>query len=340
MAEITRHPRTTPQAITHPEPAFSHPKTMASELNRGLWVWNSASVLSSAHHINTLIGGAQDHGISDLYFYMAPSYYQQETDALQNFISGATAVGVRVWALDGDRAYLDDAEGPAIFYSGIENLTAYNLFVPAEARFFGFQSDIEPQDDASHKSFHNDVTDSALSKEPGSGTWQATQAQDREMLMRSWLTIHQTASELLHSQNLHFGAAMPFWTESYFGGEVQVNHPDSGCIRQSVMKHMMPLLDEYVVMSYNTSPDNAAARVAAQAAYASTLPAASRPRVYASIEVAVGVGENVSYGDTAGKNSKSVVMRDMESIIATLKPHSAFKGVALHHWSSWQVMPE
>jgi hypothetical protein len=58
------------------------------------------------------------------------------------------------------------------------------------------------------------------------------------------------------------------------------------------------------------------------------------------MEVAVGVGENVSYGDTPGKKSKSVVMRDLESIITALRPHSAFKGVALHHWSAWQVMPE
>lgn len=105
------------------------------------------------------------------------------------------------------------------------------------------------------------------------------------------------------------------------------------------MKYMMPLLDEYVVMSYNTHPDNAAGRVDAQAAYASTLPGASRPRVYASMEVSVGVGENVSYGDTAGKNSKGAVMRDMRDIVGMLSQHEAFKGVALHHWDSWQVLP-
>jgi hypothetical protein len=312
---------------------------MASELNRGLWVWNSKTVLSSADQISGLIKGAQDNEVTDLYFYMAPSFYEPHTLALQSFISGATATGLRVWALDGDRAYLEDASGPATFFLGLENLTAYNHFAPPDARFFGFQADIEPQDDASHTSFHNGVTDSALSTEPGSGTWQVTQAQDREMLMRSWLSIHQTASQILHAQDLRFGAAMPFWTESYHGGgEVQVSFPDANCTRQSVMKYMMPLLDEYIVMSYNTSPDNAAGRVDAQAAYASTLPAASRPHVYASMEVTVGVGENVSYGDTAGKNSKAVVMQDMESIVGMLGNHSAFKGVALHHWDSWQAM--
>jgi hypothetical protein len=106
------------------------------------------------------------------------------------------------------------------------------------------------------------------------------------------------------------------------------------------MKYMMPLVDEYVVMSYNTSPSNAASRVAMQAAYASTLPAASRPRVFGSMEVSAGVGVNVSYGDTPGKNSKAAVMQDMAIMTEALRQHSAFKGIAFHHWSSWQVMPE
>ena len=90
---------------------------MASDLNRGLWVWNSKSVLSSTDQISHLISGAQDNGISDLYFYMSPSSYEPNTSPVQNFITNATDAGIRVWALYCDRAYLDDAEGPAEFYS-------------------------------------------------------------------------------------------------------------------------------------------------------------------------------------------------------------------------------
>lgn len=309
-------------------------------MNYGLWIWNSASVLGSADQILFLIQGAKDAGITDLYLCMAPSFYGTQTLALQNFISDAIAASLRVWALDGDRAYFDDADGPAELFLGISNLIAYNSTVPANARFYGFQADNEPQDHGSYGSFHNGLPDGELSTESGSGVWQATQAQDREMLMRSWIATYQTASELLHAQNLHFGAAMPFWTESYYGAEVQVSFPRVDSPRQSVMRYMMPLLDEYVVMSYNTDPANAAGRVAAQAAHASTLPAVSRPHVYASMEVSVGVGANVSYADTPGKNSKGVVIQDMKTIITTLSQHPAFKGVALEHWSSWQTMPD
>lgn len=313
---------------------------MADVLTRGIWVWNTTTILSSASQICDLIAGTQRIGISDIYLYMAPSFYSQYKVALQNLISNATSAGMRVWGLDGDRTYLDDSTGPSNFYAGIENLIGYNCSVRDDERFFGFQADIEPQDHGTHTSFHNEVADSALSNEPGSGRWQETQAQDREMLMRSWITIHQTARGMLHAQGLRFGAAMPFWTESYCDEEVRVSFPGSTDKRQGVMKYMMPLLDEYVVMSYNTSPSNAASRVASQAAYASTLPAASRPRVYGSMEVSVGVGANISYGDTAGKNSKTVVMQDMEIMNEMLRQHSAFKGIAFHHWASWQVMPE
>ena len=313
---------------------------MANELTRGIWVWNTTTILSSASQICDLVAGTQHIGISDIYLYMAPSFYSQYTATLQNLISSASSAGMRVWGLDGDRGYLDDSVGPSNFYAGIENLIAYNCSVRANERFFGLQADIEPQDDATHTSFHNEVADSALSTQPGSGAWQATQAQDREMLMRSWVTIHQTARGMLHAQGLRFGAAMIFWTQCYCDEEVRVSFPGSRDKRQGVMKYMMPLLDEYVVMSYNTSPSNAASRVAVQAAYASTLPAASRPRVYGSMEVSTRVGANVSYGDTAGKNSKAIVMQDMAVMNEALRQHSAFKGIAFHHWESWQAMPE
>jgi hypothetical protein len=304
-----------------------------------MWIWNTSTVLSSASQISALITGAQAAGVTDLYLYMSPSSYSSVKTSLQSLIQSATAAGLRVWGLDGDRAYFADAKGPANFYAGINNLIAYNNAVAANARFFGFQADNEPQDDSGYTSFHSGIEDSALKTTAGSGVWQSTQAQDREMLMRSWLTIHQTAQQLLHAHGLRFGAAMPFWTESYYGGEVQVSFPTSANTHQGVMKYMMTLLDDYVIMSYNTNPSNAASRVAAQAAYASTLPAASQPRVYGSMELTAGVGANISYADTPGKNSKAVVMADMKTIIGILSQYPAFKGMAIEQWSSLEVMP-
>ncbi|KAK4987226.1 hypothetical protein LTR50_004738 [Elasticomyces elasticus] len=323
-------------------PALS-PRATANGLIRGMWVWNSASILQSPTQINDLIAGATAANVTDLYFYMAPTSYATVTTQLQTFISQASRAQLRVWGLDGARTYFADAQGPKLFYDGINNLIAYNNVSSASQRFYGFQADIEPPD--SHAdgqnltSFHNSIPDSQLSTAAGSGVWQPTAAQDREMLMRNWLNIHETARNTLHAASLRFGAAMPFWTSTYYGEEVRVSYPDSTSLRQCVMKYMMHYVDEYVIMSYNTDPVNAAGRVETQAAYASTLPVGSMPNVFAAVEVTTGVGIYISYGDTPGKASKQVVAADMRNITAALTKYPAFAGVGLHMWQAWQALP-
>ncbi|KAK5006401.1 hypothetical protein LTR28_006545 [Elasticomyces elasticus] len=308
-----------------------------------MWVWNSASILQSPTQINDLIAGATAANVTDLYFYMAPTSYATVTTQLQTFISQASRAQLRVWGLDGARTYFADAQGPKLFYDGINNLIAYNNVSSASQRFYGFQADIEPPD--SHvdgqnlTAFHNSIPDSQLNTTAGSGVWQPTAAQDREMLMRNWLSIHETARNTLHAASLRFGAAMPFWTSTYYGEEVRVSYPNSTSLRQCVMKYMMHYVDEYVVMSYNTDPVNAAGRVQAQAAYASTLPVGSIPNVFAAVEVTTGVGIYISYGDTPGKASKQVVVADMKNITATLVKYPAFAGVSIHMWQAWQALP-
>ncbi|RMY97022.1 hypothetical protein D0860_08686 [Hortaea werneckii] len=313
---------------------------MSVHFDGGMWIWQSTELLAAANEMADLLAASAAARIMDLYLYNPPGSYSDRRGQLQLFIANATAADIRVWALDGARGYLDDAAGPEKFLQGIADLIDHSQAVSPNERFVGLQADIEPQDHDAYTTFHNGIPDEALSTAPGPGTWQSTQALDREMLMRNWLTIHQTASDLLHGQNLQFSAAMPFWTENYNGSPVQVNSPTDTDPRQSVMRYMMPLLDEYIVMSYNTDPANAANRVEAQASYASTLPVGKRPRVYAAMEVSPNIGETVSYGDTAGKDSKSVVLRDRTRIEEILGRHGAFAGVAIHYWTTWRDMPE
>ncbi|KAK0862828.1 hypothetical protein LTS02_006917 [Friedmanniomyces endolithicus] len=315
---------------------------MAHKQTRSMWIWNSATILASSTETDQLFTGALDAGVTQLYLYTPPDCYIPQRPQLQTFISRATTSGLHVWALDGDRAYFADAAGPTTFYRGIDNLIAYNAAVAPHEQFSGFQADNEPQDHADYRTFHNGIPDTNLSHTPGSGLWQPTQAQDREMLLRSGLSIHQKASQLLHAHGLRFGAAMPWWTEAYEGEELGVRFPEhgGGMRRQSVMKHMMGLVDEYVVMSYYTDPAEAVRRVEVQAAFASGMAGVGRPRVCAAVEVTPGVGRRVSYGDTEGKNSRAVVLRDVGVIEEGLSRYAAFGGVAVHHWSAWQSMPD
>lgn len=109
--------------------------------------------------------------------------------------------------------------------------------------------------------------------------------------------------------------------------------------RQDVMSIMMQLVDEYVVMSYNTNPANAMDRILAQAKYASKSHGPSMPRVLGSVETAKRVGTNVSYADTPGKQSKGIVLADVGRIEAALRQYPAFRGMAIHHWAAWNELP-
>ncbi|KAK0310694.1 hypothetical protein LTR01_003849 [Friedmanniomyces endolithicus] len=315
---------------------------MASTHTRSMWIWNSVAILASSAETDHLLTGAHDAAVTELYLYTAPDCYIPQKSQLQTFISRATTSGLHVWALDGDRAYYADAAGPSTLHRGIENLIAYNAAVAPHERFVGFQADNEPQDRDEYRTFHNGIPDSNLSHAPGSGVWQPTQAQDREMLLRSWLSMHQTASRLLHTHGLRFGAAMPWWTEAYEGEALDVTFPEDGVgsRRQSVMKHMMSLVDEYVVMSYYTDPAEAVRRVEAQVAFAEGMAGVGRPRVCAAVEVTPGVGRRVSYGDTEGKDSRAVVLRDVGVIERSLSRFAAFGGVAVHHWAAWRSTPD
>lgn len=295
---------------------------------RGVWIWKTEDLLASAPRQSELAEVAHMVGITDLFLSIHPRQYRDLQEPLHRFIALMGKSGIKVWALDGCRCYFADADGSKLFFTGLRAMLDYNYSATAAQRFVGFQTDIEPQDDKGFKpSFHNEIPQSKL--DPG-------QAADRQALLADWLSIHKQAAEMLHERHLRLGAAMPFWTESYGGEPVTVEW--DGAVRP-VGQAMMAYLDDEIIMSYNTDPANAAARVAAQAAYASTLPADHRPRISASMETDREVGATISYGDTPGKQSKAVLLADMGAIQDKLAAYPAFAGVSIEDWTGFLELP-
>ncbi|MEO7164649.1 MAG: hypothetical protein ABI041_17135, partial [Bdellovibrionia bacterium] len=297
-----------------------------------------SQLLNNVAEQNLLISTAKAANVTDLFEYLVPRDYVSSEAAIRSFNAKLKGAGIRAWGLDGAREYFSDAGGPAALYAGADALIAFNSRAAANERFVGFQTDMEPQDGQGSfpPSFHNGLPDSGLST-TGGGAVYPTQAQDREMLMRDWIKIQSTVSQKLHAAGLRMGSAMPSWTSDYYGEEIKVTYNGT---RQGVMKFMMGIIDDYIVMSYNTNPNNAANRVLAQATYADTIPLNSRPRVYGSLETNAGVGSGISYGDTAGKKSKTAVLTDMKTFESILKSHPSFCGLAIHDWDGWLYLPQ
>lgn len=287
---------------------------------RGMWVWDKAPV--RAAKINTILTDASNAAITDLYLYCSPSDYTQNTSALRAFNVQAARYNIRTWALDGDRSYLAD---PTSLYKGLNALIAFNASATMNERFFGFQTDIEPNDTKGYTSFHDGIPSSKLT---------ASQASDREDILEAWVDVSKTCQSMCEGASLQYGIVSPFWTMNYYGEPLTVTGT-------SLTGALMEVCHEFIIMTYNTDPANAASRALQQCAYTSTrFDANLMPRIYASVEVTPGVGANVSYADTPGKNKRSVVLAGMQTIVNALSPYPAFAGMCIEQWSAWTNMAD
>ena len=311
------------------------PSTTPCRGTRGMWVWGTQDVLEDRDEQDLLIATAKSTGVTDLFLYFSRCDYTAMEYEIQNFISMLSANGIHAWGLEGSRAFFSDHDSPDEMYANVDALIAYNSKVAPNQRFIGFQSDMEPHDEQKAgriSTFHNDLCDSELNTR-GGGVWYSTEAMDREMLMRDWLQIHENLAGKLHAAGLRMGAAMPKWTDDYYGEEILVTYKG---LRQGVMKHMMWIVDDYAIMSYNTDPKKVINAVIGEVTYANSLPAYLRPRIYAGIETDLEVGEQVSYADTSGKNSKAAVFADIAIMEQILNPNISFCGVNIHSWDGWR----
>jgi len=294
---------------------------------RGLWIWEGRDMITRKSEQDRLLAEAASLNLTDIYLALRTADYRDLKDKLSTFVTRMSAAGVQVWGLDGSRGFFNDVDGPAALYAHVDALVAYNDSVPESARFTGFQTDNEPQDLPDFPPhFHSGLPDSQLTP---------TQAAEREALLLDWLAIQTRVYDTMKSNGLRTGGAMVFFTENHYGEPLRITHNG---VRASIGHFMMGVTDDYVVMSYNTDPINAAGRVAAQAAFASKLPADVRPRVIAAMETNPGVGATISYGDTPGKQSRAAVLADMATISRQLEIYPAFAGVSLHAWRGWQAL--
>jgi hypothetical protein len=325
--------------IQHLNALQSYPETHSG----GLWVWNGLSVVLNNTDQDFLIDELYKSMLTDVYLYIYFTKYQPNLSRIKEFNHKINTNGGRVWGLEGARTYFSDADGPSELYQSVQSLIDFNDNCTCETeKFYGFISDMEPHDQLGVQyNFHSGLPDSQLSsvsQVPISDTnhWTFNQLSDRRRLMADWLDIHFYIKNLLSPKGLKLSAAIPHWTDNYFGEPV---YSFWNGTFQCVMNHMMTILDEYHVMSYQTDPVKNWNRVYGEVSYADTLPEKNRPKVFAGIETNTGVGSTVSYGDNAVKKSKTFALQDIESIFQKATNFTSFYGVDIHSWSGWKKLP-
>ncbi len=306
-----------------PGSVFGRGSAAAHDLS--MWVWRTDDVVSTPESIDRFLADARAIGLCDVYLYLQPRDLVTRETALLQLVSGLKAQGARTWGLDGWRGYFSDGDGPEQLYATLDAMIAFNARHPTAA-FAGFHSDLEPQDGqgAGQPLFHNGLSDSRLDPE---------QRADRDALMADWVAIHSALRERTRAAGIKYGAAMPSWLDDYFGEPVTMLVKGE---RSQVIGEIMPLVDEFVVMSYATQTSRTIERMRGELAYAQSLPAP--PRILFGVETHPGPGPAVSYADAPPRNNRRAVLADIDGISAELSGFGSLSGAAIHDWQGWKQL--
>lgn len=294
---------------------------------RGMWVWDFANVVGTSGARKTLIAACDTYKITDLYCYTFNTFVAANRSRIQAFIQAATDSGIRVWGLDGAREYFADADGRAGLEASLQAVIDHNAASGASQRFYGFHIDCEPADSGSYTTFHNGIASSALNASSG-GVWQATQALDREYLMRDWVDMHEDILAVCHANGLQFATALPTWFDDYFGEPVECTYDG---VTQNVFLHIAARSDVISIMSYNTDPKNVISRTLYE--FLGT----GSAEIGFSAETHSGVGSGVSYADTAGKNTTTALFADLDILRNRFHGYPNVFFDNIHDWEGFKA---
>jgi len=308
-------------------------------LTRGLWIRNTAALVVDDAQTQRLIDVAKTINVTDVYLYVAPGWYNEKGADIAKFNAKVTAAGIKVWALDGKINYIDNLTTDEAYMDGLRDLMKFNELVEPNSRFHGFQADIQPQDTAQHSGwFQNDVPESMLEPE---------QHTKRDILMHIWLNALTRSSAFMHSYDMPFGAAVPWWLHDCGGEPVTLpwvsKTPEGMSERTCMMDLIMPLCDEYMVMSCVSDPAFAARRTLQQARHASVkeMEGHKMPRVLCSLDATKDAGICVPIGDPRNppeKDARAAMLKHLAKMERTMQKYPAFSGIAIHDWCAWDEL--
>ena len=291
-----------------------------------MWVWSTRTIATNNTESARFVSGITAANITDVFLFLRADDYIELEPALRDLLSALRQSRIQAWGMEGWRGYFSDVEGPAALYRAADAMIAFNKRSPVG--FAGFHSDLEFHDGQAEgkNRFHNGIAQSELTPK---------QRADRDGILGEWLSIHATLMAKMKAANLRYSAAIPSWIDDYEGEPITAIYQGT---RKDLMQHLIPVVQDYVIMSYNTNPANVINRISGELTYADSL-RDTRPRILFGLETHAGAGIHVSYADTPSKNTKAAVLADYEAISRMASEHASFAGGAIHDWEGWRSLP-
>jgi hypothetical protein len=207
-----------------------------ASVDRGLWVWNAASILGNSSAESALFTfcdapkGNSRKSVSTVFCAFSLSQLTGSTSAVRSFISTAHAHDICVYFVCGDPAWATSA-GESTALTWLNGVLSFNQGGTATTNFDGFQYDVEPYLNAG---------------------WPSTS------LINGMITLLQDSQDAIDCSgvDISYCATIPFWYDD----------PTYSYLDRSIID----LTDEVAIMDYVSTAANLENYPAAEVSYANS----------------------------------------------------------------------
>ena len=300
-------------------PALSAPKKSepgSRALERGLWVWNTAEILTDEVEQVSLADFCRRQGIHEVFLQLprekgelAPTGgVLLKPERWKRFLALLSRNGVRAAALDGSREYALREWHPHVLAT-VDHVVRYNRSARPEERFSGVHYDIEPY------------------LLPG------FQGGARTRLMGAYLELLKKIGSRVRNAGMTFAADIPFWYDTPDELTGQSSVIEYGGTSKTADRHIIDLVDQVVIMDYRTAAYGANGLLAlseGELAYA----ARTGKKALVGLETTDLPDEDLI--DFDGKASRGLPARAPAIRAIVAEPDSANGGIWLVQPSQWE----
>jgi len=293
-------------------------------LQRGLYTEDTEQLLDDIHpaypQTGHLLHASQELRATDIYLRLKPERYTTRSVGLAALTTRLNSAGLRVWAVDGSLDYIDKPPILDDFIAGLTHLGDFNAHASPSARFHGFQAAFGLLENLD--GFHPSIPESRQTED---------QYTERMIVLHKYINALTRVSNLIRSFGMEFSAAVPWWLHEYAGEPMTMLWADG---RKGPMEIVMPIVDEYVVMTGVANGGEVVARTMEQARYSEEMARAGgeKVRVLGSVDLM-----RESEDGRGCKASLLSVAGRLERIESALRICPAFCGTVLRGWN--QMIP-
>ncbi len=288
-----------------------HPKY---DVPRAMWIWNNDFAFNPKKNTE-LLTFCRNRQIQILYLYTGTKTLfnsRAGTDKIENFLERAHKAEIRVHALDGwPTALLPDRQ--AEFLASLQRILDFNRNRPAERRFDGFQSDVEPD---GLPGYHQSD-------------------EFRRKVDTLFIKLHDRCRRLITEsgmKNFEFGLAIADSYDNDGPEKYTVFDDRSG----NVAQQMIRIVDYFAIMSYHDLAD----RIIHFSRYEVNLAGSYGKKAWVGAETINARKHNLPSSITFYEEGLNEMEKELEAVTKAFYGNKGFGGVAIHYYGAYRTLPD